>query len=298
MQQIARGVAIVPISIANAYLIGEANNWVLVDSGTPGNAQNIKAAAEASFGSGAKPRGIVLTHGHGDHAGSARELAQLWNVKVYAHPLESPYLTDRSPYPPSDTSTPGAFSFLARFLHVQTANLDGRLVEWEGDFSTFGIRGWTSIHTPGHAPGHLAFFRADDAVLLAGDAVTTMNLDNIVDIVTRRQQLCRPPVPVTYDWQQARESVQKLAALRPFLIGAGHGVPMAAVSRALQQLANNFPVPEHGRYVSVPARVDENGITYLPPKPPDRLLRATLGVSAAALTVSLGGLLLYKRRQS
>lgn len=297
MEEIARGIVIVPMSISNAYLVGDAQAWVLVDSGTPGNGQTIKEAAEARFGPGAKPRAIVLTHGHFDHAGSCPELTELWNVNVYAHRLELPYLTGRSPYPPLDVTAPGAFSFLARFFPSRTVNLGHRVAEWNGDFSAFGITGWRSIHTPGHAPGHFAFFRPDDAVLLAGDALTTMNLDNIIDVVTRRQKLCRPPVPATYDWQQARESVQKLAALKPFLIAAGHGTPMAAVSTTLQQLAYNFPIPEHGRYVREPARADETGFTYLPPKPPDRLVRAAVGVSAATLAIGFGGLLVYKRRK-
>ncbi len=298
MEEIARGVAIVPMSISNAYLVGDAQAWVLVDSGTPGNAQIIKEAADTRFGAGTKPRAIVLTHGHFDHAGSCLELAEAWNVKVHAHRLERPYLTGKSLYPPLDVTAPGAFSFLARFFPSRTVNIATRLLEWNGDFSIFGIAGWRSLHTPGHAPGHFAFFRPDDAVLLAGDAVTTMNLDNIIDIATRDQKLCRPPVPATYDWQQARESVRKLADLKPFLIAAGHGLPMAAASAALQELANNFPVPEHGRYVPEPARADETGIVYLPSKPVDRLIRATVGVFSAVAAIGVAGLLLYKGRKS
>jgi glyoxylase-like metal-dependent hydrolase (beta-lactamase superfamily II) len=297
MEEIARGVAIVPMTMSNAYLVGDAKAWVLVDSGTPGNEQKIKEAAEARFGPGAKPRAIILTHGHRDHAGSCPELSDLWNVNVYAHRLELPYLTGKSPYPPVDVTAPGAFAFLARIFPHGAVNLGSRVVEWDGDFSAFGIGGWRSIHTPGHAPGHLVFFRSDVAVLLTGDALITMDLDNIIDIVTRRQKLCRPPVPVTYDWQQARESVQKLAALKPFLVASGHGVPMAAVSAALQQLSDHLPIPEHGRYVREPARVDENGIAYLPPEPPDRLIRASVGISAATLAIGLGGLLVCKRRK-
>ena len=297
MQEIAHGVAVVPMSIANAYLVGDAQAWVLVDSGTAGNAQHIKEAAETRFGPGAKPRAIVLTHGHFDHAGSSPELAQQWNVNVYAHRLELPYLTGKWSYPPVDVTAPGAFSFLARFFPSRSVNLGNRVREWNGDLSAFGIGGWRAIHTPGHTPGHFSFFRAEDKVLLAGDAVATMNLDNIIEIFTRPPKLCRPPAPATYDWQQARDSVQQLAALKPFLVAAGHGVPMGGASDALQQLADHFPIPEHGRYVSEPARFDENGIVYLPPKPPDRLVRATVGVTAAAATIALAAILLHKPRK-
>jgi glyoxylase-like metal-dependent hydrolase (beta-lactamase superfamily II) len=43
---------------------------------------------------GARPRAIVLTHVHPDHAGSASELAHMWDVTVYVH-------HDELPLPPS-----------------------------------------------------------------------------------------------------------------------------------------------------------------------------------------------------
>jgi len=294
MEEIASAVALVPMTMANAYVIGDAKNWVLVDSGTPGDVDKIRQAAEDRFGPGTKPRGIVLTHGHLDHAGSALQLANYWNVNVYAHKLELPYLTGKSAYPPLDYTTPGAFSFMARFFPSHAVDLGHRALEWDGDFARFGIPGWRAIHTPGHAPGQFAFFRSSDSVLLAGDALTTMNLDNLVDIATRRPQVCRPPLPATYDWQQAHESVRKLADLKPSLIAAGHGVPMRDASPQLRELAVNFPIPEQGRYSREPARANASGVTYLPPKPPDRLVRATVGVSAALLAIGIAAVLLHK----
>ncbi|HEX4750345.1 MAG TPA: MBL fold metallo-hydrolase [Bryobacteraceae bacterium] len=297
MEQIARGVVVIPMSIPNAYLVGDAQNWVLVDSGTPGHEKTIKEAAEAHFGPGAKPRGIVLTHGHFDHAGSSPELAAMWNVNVYAHKLELPYLTGKSKYPPLDTSAPGAFSFLARFMPSRTVNLGSRVREFDGNLSAFGVSGWEAIHTPGHAPGHFCFFRGDGSVLLAGDAISTMNVDSALSLITRKQEVSRPPTPANYDWQQCRESVKKLARLKPSVVAAGHGTPMRDAAAQLQALADHFPIPEYGRYVHQPARVDETGIVYLPPRPPDRLVRGTVGVSAAAAAVGVATLLLYKPKR-
>src|SRR5579884_4088202 len=102
MEEIARDVAIVPMLIVNAYLLGTQDNWVLVDTGTPGNASKIRKAAEARFGSNAKPKAILLTHGHFDHAGSAKDLLSAWDVRVYAHRSEWPFLNGKSDYPPMD----------------------------------------------------------------------------------------------------------------------------------------------------------------------------------------------------
>jgi hypothetical protein len=69
---------------------------------------------------------------------------------------------------------------------------------------------------------------------------------------------------------------------------------MRDAAAQLRELADKFPVPEHGRYVREPARLDESGVAYLPPKPPDRLMRATAGISAALLAIGCASVLLHK----
>src|SRR3954471_24854509 len=104
--RIARDVACLELSIVNVYLVGPPQSgdggWVLVDTGLPTSHGAIVHEAERRFGYRAHPSAIVLTHGHVDHAGSVRELAELWDVPVYAHRLEAPYLTGQSDYPPGD----------------------------------------------------------------------------------------------------------------------------------------------------------------------------------------------------
>lgn len=244
MQEIAPGVAIVPTLIANAYLVGDNRAWVLVDACTPGNERLIQRAAERRFGRGSPPSAILLTHGHFDHAGSAGPLADTWQRRIYAHPLELPYLTGEAHYPPFNLSSPGFFSRIARFFPTSTVNLGTRLSALDPEQAVPGIPGWEMIETPGHTPGHVAFFRRRDGVLLAGDAVTTMNLDRFWDTVTRRKRVCRPPVPATSNWKNARRSVELLASLRPSLIAAGHGLPLRDAAEELSRLAANFPTPE------------------------------------------------------
>lgn len=292
MQEIARDVAVIETLISNAYLVGDAGSWILLDALTPGNARRIKEAAEARFGRGAKPQGIVLTHGHFDHAGSARSLADYWGVRVYAHRLELPYLTGRSSYPPLDATAPGFFSCLSRLFPSSTVNLGDRVLPLAVDQPLPWVGGWECHFTPGHSPGHVSFFKKSEGALLAGDAVTTMNLDNVLHTLTKRQEVCRPPVPGTTNWIHARESVQKLAALRPDLIGAGHGKPMVGTADELQRLADHFPIPTHGRYANEPVVADETGVKYIPPAPPDLVPK----IAAGALAAAIGAVLLWKRR--
>lgn len=293
-EEIAPELAIVETAVVNAYLLGRAGNWVLVDTGLPGFARRIRRAAEARFGRGTHPRAILLTHGHFDHAGNAQVLADFWNVPVYAHRLEWPFLTGRSKYPPYDVTAPGFFSLLSRsFPRSSTVRLDGRLRGIEGALDSLGFGDWTCLHTPGHCAGHVSFFRESDGVLLAGDSLATVNLDSLPALITKRQQLSRPPTPATTDWGQAAQSVAHLALLRPRLIAAGHGRPMHDAADRLQLFSGHFPTPERGRYAHVPAVTDETGIRSLPPPPPDLLPWLAGGV----LAVGLAGLWTARTRK-
>lgn len=283
MEEIARGVAVIPMTIANAYLVGTRESWTLVDSGIPGNVRGIRNAAESMFGVGARPRAIVVTHGHFDHAGSAAPLADEWQVPIYAHRLELAYLTGRSTYPPLDATAPGFFCGLSRLFPSRTVNLGQRVQPFADD----PLPGWEMHQTPGHTPGHVSFFRRADGVLLAGDALTTMDLDSLIATLTKRKEVCRPPVPATSDWVKARRSVELLAGLDPEVIAAGHGAPMHGAAEELRRFAANFRPPSHGRYVTEPVRSDENGVQWLPPKPPDVVPAIAAGVAAGIAVLSV-----------
>jgi len=284
IERIAPDVGWLPISFVNAYFIGRPGSaWVLIDTGVPGRAAQIFDAAEARFGAGSRPEAIYLTHGHSDHAGSALQLAETWDVPIYAHPMELPYLTGRSAYPPPDPTVGGAIAFLSRFMPSGPRHLEDRIQPLpEGELQ--GPPGWQWIATPGHSPGHVAFFRSSDRVLLAGDAFATMNMDSWLGLVSGKKELARAGAPFAMDWSATRRSVAKLADLRPNVAGCGHGIPMSegALPDRLQRFANRFRAPRRGRYVAMPAEVDEGGVVALPPAPFDPVPLAT----AAALLIA------------
>lgn len=283
MHEIAPDVAVVPMALVNAYFIGSAESWVLVDTGTPFYDGKIARAAAQRFGSGSRPQAIVLTHGHFDHAGSARPLAERWDVPVYAHRLERPYLTGKSSYPPLDPTSPGFFSVLSRVFPSSTENMGDRLLDLDTADPLPGVEGWECHLTPGHTAGHVSFFRPSDRVLIAGDAVTTMDLETASGLVTKAETVRRPPVPATTDWNLACASIRRLAKLRPRVIAAGHGRPVADAADQLQRLAETVTAPDHGRYCRQPAKVDATGIVDLPPKPPDPAGVIAAGIAAGLL---------------
>lgn len=279
IERIAPDVGWLPISFVNAYFVGRpGEKWALIDSGLPGRAEHIFKAAEARFGAGSRPEGIYLTHGHFDHRGSARALAEKWRVPVYAHRMELPYLTGRASYPPPDPTIGGAIAFLSRFMPSGGADLEDCLRPLpDGDLP--GLDGWRWTATPGHSPGHVSFFRSSDRVLLAGDALATMDMDSWSGLIGGKKQICRAGAPFNMDWEATRRSVQKLADLRPNVLACGHGIPMSDSSLAgrLENFARDFRAPRHGRYVVRPAEVDEAGVVSLPPAPFDPVPLATAG---------------------
>lgn len=63
-----------------------------------------------------------------------------------------------------------------------------------------------------------------------------------------------PPAYFTPDWEAARRSIERLAALQPSIAATGHGVPMGGerLTRGLEKLVREFDkvaVPDQGRYV-------------------------------------------------
>ncbi len=247
-QQIAPGVHLVTVPgavAANVYLVRSGETWVLVDAGWGDSAEPIRAASAAVLGPDARPAAILLTHLHPDHSGAAGRLARDWGVPVLAHGAELPMAAGR--YLP-EFSMP-----LDRWLIVPVMRLlpatTRRRVEAAGDITDVirplgadgavpGLPDWQWVHTPGHTPGHVAYLRRADGVLITGDAVTTVNLNSPGGVLLHRQEVAAPPRYTTWNWSIALRSVETLAALEPVVLAPGHGRPLTTdAARALRDLA-------------------------------------------------------------
>ena len=276
--------------IVNVLLSGPPGagdrGWVLVDTGLPGSTDAIRAVAARRFGAGARPAAIVLTHGHFDHVGTVEALAERWDAPVYAHPLELPYLTGRSAYPPPDPTVGGGALAALSFLYPKRpVDLGDRVRTLPEGGAVPGMPGWRWLHTPGHTAGHVSLWREADRTLVAGDAFVTTKQESLVAVALQRPTVQGPPAYFTPDWPAARRSVRALAALDPEAVGTGHGRPMRGpgLRRGLARLAEEFDgraVPSHGRYVGAPAVSDADGVVSVPP--PDPRERVALGVVAAS----------------
>ncbi|MBO9660660.1 MAG: MBL fold metallo-hydrolase [Chitinophagaceae bacterium] len=232
----------------------EADTWVLIDAGMPYGGQKIIDMAEKKFGS-KPPAAILLTHGHFDHVGGIKKLLEKWDVPVFAHRDEFPFLTGKQAYSEPDTSVEGGvLAKISSLYPNEPVDISVNLYELPVDGSVPLLPAWQWVHTPGHSPGQVAFFRQADRILISGDAIITVRQDSLYRVLIQKEEVCGPPVYLTTDWDAAEDSVRKLAALNPEWMIGGHGQAMHGLQLRdeLDKLVANFrevAVPSHGKWV-------------------------------------------------
>jgi glyoxylase-like metal-dependent hydrolase (beta-lactamase superfamily II) len=183
---------------------------VLVDSGS-GSVPSDAALRAFLAEHGIAPEDLAwlaLTHFHADHAGGAAGLQRDHGVPVAAHASEAALVNARDPR-----------ACDARFLGFAVGPFTvGRALE-DGD----AVEGLRVVHTPGQTPGHVAYWLPEQRVAITGDLLQAADVSWI---------------PFAGPWaegalERTRESVERIAALRPRLVLPGHGPPVRDVPAAL-----------------------------------------------------------------
>lgn len=255
VQQVEEGVFSYTIQIVNIAMVRTSNDFVLIDTGMPESEKKIFEIVEEIFGENAKPEAIILTHEHFDHVGSIEKLLTQWDVPVYAHPLEIPYLTGQKNYPdPDGTVEGGLVAKISPMFPNEGVHLGNHVKPLPDNGELPYLSEWKWIHTPGHSDGHISLFREKDRTLIAGDAFITVKQDSLAKVLVQEREVNGPPRYLTTDWQLAKKSVEKLAALHPRVAVTGHGLPMEGeeLEQGLTKLVNEFDtiaVPDYGKFV-------------------------------------------------
>jgi glyoxylase-like metal-dependent hydrolase (beta-lactamase superfamily II) len=217
--KIADGVHVLPIPRGSrqadgflnlTLILDDENGNALVDTGLPGQEEEISSAlADAGIGVQDLNR-IIFTHQDLDHVGSGAALVRQSGAKVLAHNVEAPYidggLRPLKPTPEMLEQRPQMREMMQRLepIDVDESLEDGERLDLAG-----GIR---VIFTPGHTPGHVSLYLEGPRVLVAGDALTA-----------EEGHLNGPNPPVTLDMDEAAQSVKRLAELDLETIVCYHG---------------------------------------------------------------------------
>jgi glyoxylase-like metal-dependent hydrolase (beta-lactamase superfamily II) len=216
------------LGIVNEYLVAEDDGLTLIDTGLAGTHRLILARAAVL---GMPIVRIALTHAHRDHCGSLDALAAaLPGVQVIASEREAPLLAGNTGLREGEPAGPLRGGFRA------AATRPARLV---GDGDTIGSL--RVLATPGHTPGHLAFFDTRDGTLYAGDAFTTTR-----GVATSAVVPWRYPMAGLATWNRGLDlnSARRLRHLHPARLASGHGpvieAPAPAMTRAITTAARKI----------------------------------------------------------
>ena len=180
----------------SAYLVGD----VLVDTGFPRARRGFLAAVDRM-----RPRGIVVTHWHEDHAGSTPALAAL-GVPMHMHPACETLLREQP-----------AIRLYRRAVWGRTERLRARL-------EAFDPSPLVTVEAPGHSPDHVIVWDAERRILVSGDLFLG------VKVRVAHEEDESPRVLVA--------SLRRAAALEPRLMLDAHRGPVRDAAAQLRAKAD------------------------------------------------------------
>ncbi|UIO41827.1 MBL fold metallo-hydrolase [Brevibacillus brevis] len=192
--EISKGVEMLDLdfhgNIIHPILLWDQDMAVLIDTGFPGQMEDLRVTMEKTGVPLDKLKAVILTHQDVDHIGSLPEILQECGdqVHVYSHELDKPYIQGEIP--------------LLKDGHVENPP-KGRVDHTVSDGQELPFCGGIRvIHTPGHTPGHISLYLKQSKILIAGDSMYSVNgfLEGI-------------HAPTTPDMNAARLSLKKYVDL-------------------------------------------------------------------------------------
>ncbi|ENB9400743.1 MBL fold metallo-hydrolase [Bacillus paranthracis] len=202
--EIAKGVEMLQLKfqefIIHPILLWNDEMAVLIDTGFPGQFEDIQVEMERVGVSVDKLKVVILTHQDIDHIGSLPDVLEngVSDIKVYAHELDKPYIEGDLP--------------LLKDVHVENPPkgkvsdtvIDGQELPYCG--------GILILHTPGHTPGHISLYLKRSKILVAGDSMYSVN-----------GVLGGVHAPTTLNIMEARQSLKKYLNLDIESVVCYHG---------------------------------------------------------------------------
>jgi len=204
MREVARDVWLLdglPLDAFNVYLAED----ILIDACTRWDRYRLMRQLR-----GRKVSLVALTHCHPDHQGIAAHVCKTFRVPLACHEADAAAMEGREPMWPRNW-----ILNLGHWVWSGAAHQVGRVLR-DGD----RVGNFRVIHTPGHTPGHVVYFRDSDGVAVVGDVITNVNFRLM------RNELVLPPALFSVDAEQNCRSLRRLVDLRPSVVCFGHGPPL------------------------------------------------------------------------
>jgi hydroxyacylglutathione hydrolase len=188
----------------NVYLVED----VLIDAATRRAPRRILRQLE-----GHQVSTHALTHAHPDHQGASNALCERLGIPYWVGAVDVPLAEDLDAMRASQAPHP-LNRMIMKYWAGPARKVDRQLQE--GD----EVGGFKVLDVPGHSPGHIAYWRESDRVLILGDVLNNM------DVITGIPGLKDPKPYFTHDPAQNRRSAKRLGQFEPKLVLFGHGAPL------------------------------------------------------------------------
>jgi len=217
------------LGIDRCYII-QAEGIIMIDGGAPKKGKAFLSAIETLSIKAEDIQLVVLTHGHWDHIGSAKEIKDLTGAKLIMHWKERDCLEKSLKPLPSGVTVWGSIfvnimKVFTPLIHISATDVDIVLGDADVPLTEYGIPG-RIMYTPGHSIGSVS------VLLETGDAF-------VGDLAMRAFPLrLSPGLPVlAEDMQQVRESWKLLLDAGAKTVYPAHGTPFSSdiIRKALLQ---------------------------------------------------------------
>ncbi|MBA3531851.1 MAG: MBL fold metallo-hydrolase [Ardenticatenales bacterium] len=215
MKQIAPGLhTFTGLMAGRVYLIEDADGLTIIDTSIAMAPERIVRQLEQAGHTAKAVKRILITHGHPDHIGGLPKLQAMTGAEVITSETEKPVVEGREVVARAPKES---LSALSRLMLPKEQRFPGTPVHRTvqgGEVLAEVMGGLQVVATPGHSPGHIAFWQPERRILFCGDVVMGM------------MGLTLPFAAFTVDMAENKRSVARLTALAPAILCLGHGEPV------------------------------------------------------------------------
>ena len=168
----------------NPTLLWNDKEAVLIDTGIPGQFEQLRDALIEVGVDMAKLKAIIVTHQDIDHIGNLPVILQHYpEIKIYAHEMDAPYIEGERPllklnlesidWQMQSIPEPARKQIIEQLQKNPPKVKVDKVLKDKEELSICG--GIVIIHTPGHTPGHISLYLKNSKVLVAGDSMYSIN---------------------------------------------------------------------------------------------------------------------------